>query len=149
MSDQGERGERGDQGVRGDQGLRGRRGAAGGTGLTGEQGVAGQDSAMSTAHIKGLLKTMRNLMVAVAFFGVLSIGYVEKNRYEGCERGKKDRVTNAAAWTKHAAYINSVLRAPSVKEDVKRAARDAQLTYLMASKDLTTRSRISCAPFGL
>lgn len=63
----------------------------------------------------------------------------------GCERSKLDRADNAAAWTAHRTYIESVTRAASVKEDVKRAARHAARTYRRVAASLTKRSQIDCS----
>jgi hypothetical protein len=62
----------------------------------------------------------------------------------GCERNKRDRRANADGWTAHSLYINKVVLAGSVKEDVKRAARHARKTYRRISRDLEKRSRIDC-----
>ncbi len=63
----------------------------------------------------------------------------------GCERSKLDRAANAAGWTAHARYIAKVTVAASVKEDVKRAAREAARTYSFVSADLSKRSKLNCA----
>jgi hypothetical protein len=62
----------------------------------------------------------------------------------GCERGKLDRADNAAFQNAHKKYIDKVVLAQSVKEDVKRAAREAEKTYVRTAADLTRRSEIDC-----
>lgn len=62
----------------------------------------------------------------------------------GCERSKLDRMSNAAFQRAHTKYINRVTSAKSVKEDVKRAAREAVLTFEQTSYDLSQRAKIDC-----
>lgn len=62
----------------------------------------------------------------------------------GCERGKLDRIDNAAFQRAHKKYIDKVVLAQSVKADVKKAAREAVKTYNKTAADLTKRSRINC-----
>lgn len=62
----------------------------------------------------------------------------------GCERGKKDRIANAAFQRAHATYIKTVTSAESVKEDVKAAARKALKTFKRTSAELTERAKIDC-----
>jgi hypothetical protein len=69
---------------------------------------------------------------------------IVKTQRVGCERGKKDRAANAAAWTAHSVYITKVTAAKSVQEDVKRAARIASRTYVGVSADLRRRAALSC-----
>lgn len=86
---------------------------------------------------------------------LLVIGYVFASQYEGrvttyhnllagCERSKKDRVANADFQNAHRKYIERVVLAQSVKEDVKRAARDALATYQVTADALLERSTIDC-----
>jgi hypothetical protein len=63
----------------------------------------------------------------------------------GCERGKLDRQANADFQRAHKKYIDKVVLAKSVEEDVKRAAREAVLTYNRTSAELTERAQIDCA----
>lgn len=63
---------------------------------------------------------------------------------EGCARGKLDRRDNAAFQRAHQKYITKVTKAVSVKEDVKRAAREAIKVYIRTSAGLTARSKINC-----
>ena len=87
---------------------------------------------------------------------LLVIGYIFYSGYQsrvstvqtlrlGCERGKLDRADNADFQNAHKVYIDKVVLAQSVKEDVKRAAREAERTYIRTSADLTKRSKINCA----
>ncbi len=62
----------------------------------------------------------------------------------GCERGKLDRIDNAAFQRAHKKYIDKVVLAQSVKEDVKKAAREAVRTYNRTAEALTKRSQINC-----
>lgn len=106
-------------------------------------------SRQATSH----LITFVIVVLIVQFF---SITYVFYQSYEGrvdivdrqrtgCERGKRDRVDNAAFQRAHAKYIRVVTGAKSVKEDVKSAAREALQTYDRTSTSLTERAKISCA----
>lgn len=61
-----------------------------------------------------------------------------------CERGKLDRKSNAAFQTAHKQYIDKVVLAQSVQEDVKRAARDAVEVYQITAADLRSRASIDC-----
>lgn len=69
---------------------------------------------------------------------------VIKATRRGCERGKEDRRANADFQRAQSAYILKVTRAASVKEDVKRAAREARKVFTRTSSDLTERSKINC-----
>lgn len=62
----------------------------------------------------------------------------------GCERGKLDRRANADFQRAHKVYIDKVVLAQSVKEDVKAAARIAVETYNRTARDLTIRAGIDC-----
>jgi hypothetical protein len=67
-----------------------------------------------------------------------------RNQRAGCERNKQDRADSAAFQTAQTVYINKVTGAASVKEDVKRAAREARKTFDRTSASLTARSKIDC-----
>lgn len=58
----------------------------------------------------------------------------------GCERSKRDRTSIARALRAQSDYLNLVLRAQSVKADVKRAATANQEQQDTAARDLETRS---------
>lgn len=62
----------------------------------------------------------------------------------GCERGKKDRGDNADFQQAQKRYIDRVVLAGSVKEDVKRAAREAVQTFERTSNSLSERALINC-----
>lgn len=68
----------------------------------------------------------------------------------GCERGKKDREDNAAAWAAHRRYIRAVLKASSVKGDVKDAGAKALATYDVVVPSLKSRTgkNLDCAHQG-
>lgn len=68
-----------------------------------------------------------------------------RNQRAGCERGKLDRADNAAFQRAHKLYIDKVVLAKSVEEDVKAAARTAVETYNKTAASLTLRSQINCA----
>lgn len=98
---------------------------------------------------------LAQLIVLGMFVQLLVIGYVFYSQYEGrlvtyenlqagCERSKKDRVANADFQNAHRDYIKRVVLAQSVKEDVKRAARDALATYQVTADALLERSSIDC-----
>lgn len=63
----------------------------------------------------------------------------------GCERGKLDRSDNADFQRAQRDYINQVVLAQSVQEDVKAAAREAVTVFERTSVSLTERSVIDCA----
>lgn len=67
-----------------------------------------------------------------------------KNNRAACERNKLDRTDVADFQKAQTVYITSVTGAASVKEDVKRAARKAILTFDRTSQGLTERSKIDC-----
>lgn len=105
--------------------------------------------------IERAVRDLRGLLISFVVVAVLVVGYVLWQSYEGrvdivngqrsaCERGKLDRMDNAEGWTAHSTYIQSVILAPSVKEDVKTAARVAQGHYDKISASLTDRSHIDC-----
>lgn len=86
------------------------------------------------------------LVVAYVFYGSYN-GRVDlvKTQRAGCERSKLDRIDNAAFQRAHKKYIDKVVLAQSVKEDVKKAAREAVQTYNKTAADLTKRSKLVCA----
>lgn len=106
---------------------------------------------MNESAVQALLSFLK----LVTALGVVLIVYVTWVAYDGrreivnaareaCENSKLDRIDNAASWTAHRDYITSVTAARSVKEDVKRAARKANLTYTLTSAGLRVRANIDC-----
>lgn len=99
-------------------------------------------------------KTVGLLLIMIFVqFGVLYWVYQENensrtnlidSQRRGCERSKMDRSDNAKFQRAHTRYINKVTGAQSVKEDVKKAARQARSVFLSTSQKLTLRSRIDC-----
>lgn len=69
---------------------------------------------------------------------------LSESQRAGCERGKLDRIDNAAFQRAHKKYIDKVVLAKSVEEDVKEAAREAVLTYNRTAANLSKRSKINC-----
>lgn len=67
-----------------------------------------------------------------------------KSNREGCERSKLDRRDNAKFQIAQRKYINKVTAARSVKEDVKKAARDAKDVFVKTSASLNRRANINC-----
>lgn len=59
---------------------------------------------------------------------------------EGCERGKLDRASQAEAFRAQSDYLNLVLDAKSVKQDVKDAALMNQKTQNASATDLESRT---------
>lgn len=109
------------------------------------------NSPLNRRTAKALVKLLIVGMVAQ----LLVVGYVFYQGYHGrvalvisqragCERGKLDRIDNAAFQRAHRKYIDRVVLAQSVKEDVKEAAREAVATYNQTAADLTKRSKINC-----
>lgn len=103
-----------------------------------------------TAHNLGILIVI-GMIVQLAV-----IGYVFYASYQGrvntvtaqragCARAKLDRTDNADFQTAQKVYIIKVTDANSVKEDVKRAAREAIKTFNRTSARLTKRSKLVCA----
>ena len=103
-----------------------------------------------------LLKSIKWILIAIFAVQLGLVAYVFWTSYEGrkdlvaaqkadCERGKLDRIDNAAFQRAHSQYIFSVTEAASVKEDVKRAARKARRTFKRTSGSLTKRSKINCS----
>ena len=64
----------------------------------------------------------------------------------GCGRSKTDRTVTASAFAGQATYLELVLDAASVKEDVKRAARTNWHKQLSAAESLRSRTgrRLNC-----
>lgn len=98
---------------------------------------------------------LTKLVLACMVCMVLVVAYVWYSNYQGrqalvqsqragCERGKLDRIDNAAFQRAHKIYIDKVVLAQSVKEDVKKAARDAVKTYNRTAASLSRRSKINC-----
>lgn len=99
---------------------------------------------------------LTKLVIAIMVTNLFLMGYVFLSSYEGrkttvktqragCERSKKDRADNAEFQSAHKLYIDKVVLAKSVEEDVKAAARTAVETYKRTAADLTIRSQINCA----
>lgn len=67
-------------------------------------------------------------------------------RVAGCIRGKRDRTATALALRAQAVYLDLVLDAESVQEDVKRAARVNQRIQDLSAADLESRTgdRLDC-----
>lgn len=63
-----------------------------------------------------------------------------RSRIDGCRRGKKDRAANARAFRAQADYLNLVLDAESVKQDVKDAAAVNQRVQDWAASSLESRT---------
>lgn len=91
-----------------------------------------------------------NCLLTILLFVVVGLSAYQTGKADaeskraGCERNKLDRAANAAAWTAHRTYIEKVLKAASVKQDVKDAADDAVKTYKIVSADLSKRSKVDC-----
>jgi histone H3/H4 len=90
------------------------------------------------------------LVQASVVFYVGVSGYIGRKdlvrtQRAGCERGKKDRLDNAAFQRAHKKYISRVVLAKSVQKDVKDAAREAIKVYTKTAADLTKRSKIDCS----
>lgn len=105
-----------------------------------------------TARQRALLVRFVGLML-VAMIALIAMTLVSsyqtrfaiiRTQRIGCERGKLDRAASAAGWTAHRIYIERVTGAQSVQEDVKRAARVAERTYVRISRDFTARARLDC-----
>lgn len=102
-----------------------------------------------TAHKLGILIVI-GMLVQLAVIGyVFYSGYqrrVDTVKFQrlACERGKLDRKDNADFQVAHTVYITTVTGAKSVKEDVKRAARTAVVTFNRTSQSLAKRSTIDC-----
>jgi hypothetical protein len=95
------------------------------------------------------------LILFVLLLNLFAFGYSFYTGYQGrkdivttqrlgCERGKKDRTDNARFQSAHKLYIDKVVLAKSVEEDVKAAARTAVETYNQTARDLTIRAQIDC-----
>lgn len=90
------------------------------------------------------------LLVSLCFTSIaLLIGYSGRKELrnasiEACLGAKQDRIDIAASITAHTVYIKKVVLAQSVKEDVKRAAREANRTHRKTAQELTKRSKIDC-----
>lgn len=102
------------------------------------------------------LTKLIKLVIAVMAMQLFIVGYVFYTGYQGrvgivnnqragCNRGKLDRIDNAAFQRAHKLYIDRVVLAASVKADVKAAARDAVETYNQTAANLTKRSLIDCS----
>lgn len=68
-----------------------------------------------------------------------STDQAERSR-AACNRGKVDRTMIAKALRAQATYLNQVLDAESVKQDVKRAALKAQRSFNSSATDLESRT---------
>jgi len=109
------------------------------------------DTPMTKKHGENIVKLLIGGMICM----LLVVGYVFIQGYQGrqtlvesqrsgCERGKLDRIDNAAFQKAHKTYIDKVVLAQSVKEDVKQAAREAVETYNKTAASLASRSKINC-----
>jgi hypothetical protein len=98
---------------------------------------------------------LAKLALIVLGIQLFVIGYVFYQSYQGrlnivttqrlgCERGKKDRGDNADFQQAQKQYIDKVVLAGSVKEDVKDAAREAVKTFERTSNSLSERALIDC-----
>ena len=98
---------------------------------------------------------LAKLALVVLGIQLCVIGYVFYQSYQGrvdivrtqrlgCERGKKDRGDNADFQHAQKQYIEKVVLAASVKEDVKTAAREAVKTFERTSGSLSERALIDC-----
>jgi hypothetical protein len=111
---------------------------------------------MSPLRRQGLReRTLAQLVVICLLLQLVVIGYVFYSSYQGrvdvvnaqqrgCARNKLDRSDNAAFQQAQATYITKVTAAKSVHEDVKRAAREAVVTFNRTSAGLTKRAGIDC-----
>lgn len=89
--------------------------------------------------------TVALLGLVVLMFGVWWVGYdgrltVVDSQRIGCERGKLDRTANATAFRAQSDYLNLVLDAESVQEDVKSAARVNQAVQDASASSLESRT---------
>ena len=91
-----------------------------------------------------IMRWLRYIFAAVLVAMAMFIAANRWTVYQACENNRKDRIDNAAGWTAHRWYIQRVTGAASVKEDVKSAARKANLTYTRISERLTSRADIDC-----
>ena len=96
-------------------------------------------------------RSIIKLFIAGMLCFLLLVGYIFVNDYqrdvqnvsekrEGCERGKKDRQDNADFQKAHKKYIEKVVLAQSVKQDVKDAANKALETYDRTTPSLLSRT---------
>lgn len=95
-------------------------------------------------------------LILIGFFVLLSVlgyvfvsshntnGDVVDNSRAGCQRSALDRKDNADFQRAQSKYIRKVTNAASVKEDVKKAAREARKTFRRTAKSLVNRSKINC-----
>jgi hypothetical protein len=154
MTEPGPRGLQGDTGATGGVGQTGATGSRGSTGKEGKEGPAGS-GAQTPASIEVVLKELRGLLKIFGVMAVMVTGYAVWLSYDGrndsaqaerrgCERDRIDRRANADSWTAHLTYLRNVTAAASVKQDVKRAARDAIEVYERTAMDLQKVASISC-----
>lgn len=97
-----------------------------------------------TKLIVMLLVCMLFVVAYVFYSGYQGRKDLVTSQRAGCERGKLDRIDNAKFQKAHRKYINKVVLAKSVEEDVKEAAREAVMTYNKTAKRLSKRSKINC-----
>lgn len=97
----------------------------------------------STIALIGLIV----LMVGVWWTGYDNRREIVEGQRIGCERGKLDRTANAEAFRGQSDYLNLVLEAESVQEDVKRAARINQAIQNASASSLESRTgdNLDCA----
>lgn len=98
-----------------------------------------------TRLVIGCMVCMALVVAYVWYAGYQGRDNLVQSQRAGCERGKLDRIDNAAFQRAHKKYIDRVVLAQSVKEDVKRAAREAVKTYNKTAASLSKRSKIDCS----
>lgn len=105
-------------------------------------------------QIDRAVKAVRWLVVLMALLilGLLWTSYdgrreIVDGQRLGCERGKLDRTAIAAAFRGQSDYLNLVLDAASVQEDVKSAARINQAIQNASASSLESRTgdNLDCA----
>lgn len=86
------------------------------------------------------------LAVGLKLYADHTASAIRAGQLVGCERGKLDRAANARAFRAQSDYLNLVIDAKSVKEDVKRAARKNQRIQDGSATSLESRSgpRLIC-----
>lgn len=84
------------------------------------------------------------VVVAVALVGYTGRQGLRTSNIKACGQAKEDRKDIAESLTAHKLYIEKVVLAQSVKEDVKIAARKANTTHERTAHRLTQRAKINC-----
>lgn len=82
------------------------------------------------------------ILFIAALFWVPYQGRTElrDSQIAGCQRGKLDRAANARAFRAQADYLDLVLAASSVQQDVKTAARINQAQQDISARGLESRT---------